>query len=104
LKPSRGRALAARAIAVVADAVQLGLLPLFVGGAASGLDDVLDVAVGVAMVTLVGWHWAFLPAFLAEIVPGLDLAPTWTIAAFLATRDAGAPGGALPPGPTSKPG
>jgi hypothetical protein len=88
LKLNRGRVLAARAIAVVADAVQLGFLPLFVEGAASGLDDALDVVVGLAMVTLVGWHWAFLPAFLAELVPGLDLAPTWTIAAFIATRDA----------------
>ena len=88
MKLTRGRVLAARAIAILADAVQPGLLPLFVGGATSGLDDVLDVAVGIAMVTLVGWHWAFLPAFLAELVPGLDLAPTWTIAAFLATRDA----------------
>ncbi|HEY1434219.1 MAG TPA: hypothetical protein VGG65_02530 [Thermoanaerobaculia bacterium] len=84
--PSRGRVLAARIIAVVADAVQLGFLPLFVEGAASGLDDGLDVVVGAAMVTLLGWHWAFLPAFLAELVPGLDLAPTWTIAAFIATR------------------
>jgi hypothetical protein len=86
---SRGRVLAARIIAVVADAVQLGLLPLFAGGAPAGFDAVLDVVVGVAMIALVGWHWAFLPAFALEIVPVVDLAPTWTIAVFLATRHAG---------------
>ena len=42
-------------------------------GRIAGLDDVLDVAVGIAMVTLVGWHWAFLPAFLAELVKVGDL-------------------------------
>jgi len=105
VKLSPGRVLAARVIAIVADAVQLGLLPLFVAGAASGLDDALDAVVGVTMVTLVGWHWAFLPAFLAELIPGVDLAPTWTIAAFIATRGAGA-AGASPPegGPRELPG
>jgi hypothetical protein len=70
------RVLAARIIAVVADAVQLGLMPLFAGGAPTGFDAVLDVAVGAAMVALLGWHWAFLPAFAVELLPGVDLAPT----------------------------
>jgi hypothetical protein len=39
----------------------------------------------------VGWHWAFLPTFLAELVPGLDLVPTWTAAAFFVTRGQGNP-------------
>lgn len=84
--PSRKRILAARALAVVADAVQLGLLPLFVQGAASPLNDALDVAVGAAMVGLVGWHWVFLPTFVTELLPVVDLAPTWTMAALIATR------------------
>jgi hypothetical protein len=78
--------LAARALAVVADAVQLGLLPLFVQGAASPLNDALDVAVGAVMVALVGWNWVFLPTFVSELLPVVDLAPTWTIAALIATR------------------
>ena len=90
MERSRGRVLAARVIAVTADAVQFGLLPLFVGGAATGFDAALDVAVGAAMIALVGWHWAFLPAFALELLPGVDLAPTWTIAVFLATRGTGA--------------
>ena len=84
------RVLAARIIAVVADAVQLGLLPLFAGGAVTGFDAALDVVVGAAMVALLGWHWAFLPAFAVELLPAVDLAPTWTIAVFVATRKTGA--------------
>ncbi|HEX7614044.1 MAG TPA: hypothetical protein VF554_02090 [Thermoanaerobaculia bacterium] len=87
------RVLAARVIAVLADAVQIGFLPLFAGGAPEGFDAVLDVAVGATMVALVGWHWAFLPAFAAELVPVVDLAPTWTLAVLLATRRTGRSGG-----------
>ena len=78
----------ARAIAAFADLLQIVLLPLVMGGAVSPADDVLDVAVGVLMIGLVGWHWAFLPAFVAELVPAMDLAPTWTLAVWLATRNA----------------
>jgi hypothetical protein len=84
--PSRRRVWAARLVAVAADVVQIALLPLFGVGFLSPATDALDVAVAVTMTALVGWHWAFLPTFVAEIVPGLDLVPTWTLAAFLATR------------------
>ncbi len=73
-------------LAVVADLLQLILFPVFIEGFASALDDVLDVVVGIIMIRLVGWHIAFLPAFIVEAVPVGDLAPTWTIAVLLATR------------------
>jgi hypothetical protein len=44
----------------------------FAEGALSPADDVLDIAVASALVQLLGWHWEFLPAFLAELVPGVD--------------------------------
>src|SRR4029453_14403993 len=57
---------------------------------------------------LLGWHWAFLPAFLTELVPFVDLVPTWTIAVFLATRGQdvtpGAPNVPGPPPPGLPPG
>lgn len=81
----RWRIQAARGLAIAADVVQLGLMPLFGEGALSPLDDALDLVVGGAMIWLVGWHWAFAPAFVAELVPGVDLVPTWTAAAFMAT-------------------
>jgi hypothetical protein len=83
-----GRIRAARIVAFLADAVQLGAFPLFAEGAASPWNDALDVVVAAVMVGLVGWHWAFLPTLVAESVPFLDLVPSWTAAVFLATRRA----------------
>jgi hypothetical protein len=57
-------------------------------------NNLIDLAVAVVLLRLLGWHWAFLPAFVAEAVPFLDLAPTWTAAVFLATRGQTAPAGA----------
>jgi len=84
LTPVRIRA--ARSIAIAADFLQIVVFPVFAGGAASIVNDILDVAVAVSMSLLVGWHWAFLPSFLAELVPFFDLVPTWTAAVFFATR------------------
>lgn len=52
----------------------------------SPFQDALDVVVCVVMTLLVGWHHVFLPSFLFELLPLGDFAPTWTIAAFIATR------------------
>jgi len=76
----------ARVIAIVADAIQLGLFPAFGVGALSIVNDGLDIVVGLALMFLVGWHFAFLPTFVVELIPGLDLIPTWTVAVWFATR------------------
>jgi hypothetical protein len=67
-------------LAVVADVLQVIFLPLLVEGAESPADDLLDFGVGAALIYLLGWHWEFLPSFLAKLVPGVDLVPLWTIA------------------------
>src|SRR2546422_2920661 len=76
----RSRFRAAMILAMAADALQIFVFPLFAEGALSPADDVLDLAVAVVLVHLLGWHWEFLPAFLAELVPGVDLVPFWTLA------------------------
>lgn len=101
--PGSGRILAARIIAVAADAIQLGLMPLFAGGAPTLLDAALDVVVAGLMVALVGWRWYFLPSFLAELVPFADLAPTWTLAVMLATRKGSEPVPSVVVDPASRP-
>jgi len=73
---------AAIVLAIIADALQIVLLPLFVEGAESPVDDVLDLGVGAVMVYLLGWQWEFLPSFFGKLVPGVDLAPFWTLAVF----------------------
>jgi hypothetical protein len=80
LKSPRSRFRAALALAIVADAAQILISPSFAEGAMSPLDDILDLAVMVALIRLIGWHWEFLPSFIGEFVPGLDLVPFWTFA------------------------
>jgi hypothetical protein len=79
----------ARAIAVLVDLSQLALLPTEL----TPLNNAIDVVTAAVMVALVGWHWAFLPTFLAELVPFVDLVPSWTLAVVVATRGRAA----LPP-------
>jgi hypothetical protein len=81
-------------LAITADFVQIALMPFFSEGVASPANDVLDLIVGVCMVRLLGWHPALLPTLIAELVPGLDLVPTWTIAVWFATRKGRAKPGA----------
>ena len=67
-------------LAIVADALQIIIFPAFVEGALSPADDVLDFGIAALMVNLLGWHWEFVPSFLAKLVPGVDLVPFWTLA------------------------
>lgn len=80
LESPRSRFRAAMVLAIVADALQIFVFPIFAEGALSPADDVLDVLVALILVQLLGWHWEFLPAFAGELVPGLDLVPFWTMA------------------------
>ena len=75
----RTRFQVAMVLAIAADVLQIAALPFFVEGAESPADDILDLGIGVAMVSLLGWHWEFLPSFLAKLAPGVDLAPLWTL-------------------------
>jgi hypothetical protein len=72
-------------VAIAADAIQIVGLPFFVEGILSPVDTLLDVAVAVILTRLLGWHWAFLPGLVSELIPGLDLFPTWTAAVFYVT-------------------
>jgi hypothetical protein len=71
---------AAMVLAIMADTLQIVVFPLFVAGALSPADDVLDFGMAAMLVHLLGWHWEFLPSFFAKLVPGVDLVPFWTIA------------------------
>jgi hypothetical protein len=70
----------AMALAIIADALQIIVFPLFVEGAASPADDLVDFGIAAVLVRLLGWHWEFLPSFFAKLVPGVDLVPFWTLA------------------------
>jgi hypothetical protein len=68
------------------DFLQIVLVPLFMPGAISPMNDLVDVITAVVLIRLLGWHIAFLPTFAAELLPMVDLFPTWTVAVFVATR------------------
>jgi hypothetical protein len=71
---------AAMILAIIADVLQIAVFPLFVEGAESPADDILDLGMGAVLTYLLGWHWEFLPSFLGKLVPGFDLVPLWTLA------------------------
>ena len=81
---TKTRARIALGLAIVVDVLQIALQAT--GPFQILLDWPLDLLTGLAMMALVGFHWAFLPTFLAEAVPWLDVVPTWTLAVLFATR------------------
>lgn len=95
-------------VAIAADALQIVAMPFFVEGGMSPFDTVLDVLTGAVLTKLLGWHWAFLPTLAAELIPGVDMFPTWTASVFFVTRQrvrSATPEGGevLPPGPAPAP-
>ena len=100
LTPERIRT--ARLVALGVDLLQIVLLPAFFPAVLSPAADVLDLAAAIVLIRLLGWHWAFLPTFVAELIPVVGLVPTWTAAVLLATRH-GASVSAPPPVVTVEP-
>jgi hypothetical protein len=87
VSPSPLRIWLARFVAIAADAIQIAVWPAFAAGAVSPFEDLLDVIVAGILTYLVGWHIAFVPSFIVKLMPVADLAPTWTIAILVATRN-----------------
>jgi hypothetical protein len=71
---TRGRMLAALAVALAADAVQLALGPL----GWTFADEIIDVFTMALLSWLIGFHMLFLPTFAVEFIPVVDMLPTWT--------------------------
>jgi len=92
-------------IALAADAIQIAVFPLFVEGGLSPADALLDLIVAALLIRVLGWHWAFLPTLAAELIPGVDMFPTWTTAVWFVTRRQANPEEpeVLPPGPAPAP-
>lgn len=82
---SKTRARTALVIAILVDVIQIAMQTT--GPFQILVDWPLDLLTALAMMALVGFHWAFLPTFLAEAVPWLDVVPTWTLAVMFATRN-----------------
>jgi hypothetical protein len=74
----------ALAVAVIADGLQAAAGP----PGWLGFDQVVDLVAMVLITLLLGFHPLFLPTFIAELVPGLEMLPTWTgcVAIVIALR------------------
>lgn len=87
---TRGRIALAIVVAGATDALQIGLGPL----GWTFLDEIADVAAMAVISLLIGFHPLLLPTFVLEIVPLVDMLPTWTActgAVILWRRNAGPP-------------
>jgi hypothetical protein len=91
--PERGSAADVRKawmVALAADFLQWVLFPVFLG-AGLGANAAIDLIVGFLLIRWMGWHLAFLPAFVTELVPIANFVPSWTLAMLVVTRMRGAP-------------
>ncbi len=77
------RLIVAGIVALIADIIQWLLLPFFIEGAISPVDDMVDFAVGGIMVSLLGFNWVFVPAAVGKLIPFVDMMPFWTGAVFI---------------------
>ena len=75
---SRRRKVIAAFVAGVSDLAQMVFFPVFVEGAASPFEIALDVATAVAILLIVGFKWRLAMALALELIPGVDLFPSWT--------------------------
>ncbi len=97
---TRPRIWTACAVALVADGLQLVLGPL--GWA--GLDEAIDVLVMLILSATIGFHPLFLPTFVAEFIPMVDMLPTWTACTMVVIGLRRKKSAVPPPPPPSSPG
>jgi hypothetical protein len=71
----------ALAVASFADFLQIMLLPLLGWGYI--LDDAIDFFTALVLIAICGFKWQFILAFILELVPVLDILPTWTAVVLL---------------------
>jgi hypothetical protein len=99
---TRRRIWLAFTVAILADAVQLLLGPFGLPFA----DGVIDVIALVFTSYLIGFHVLLLPTFVAELMPIVDLLPTWTacVAVVISLRRKQQPASPPPPRAPTPPG
>jgi len=71
-------------VALAADALQVGLLPV----AWTFAQSAVDVVAMLLVMAIIGFHLLLLPTFIVEFIPVADMLPTWTgcVVAVIALR------------------
>jgi len=69
-------------VAGIADVIQIPLTALMFSVAGAPFAECFDITMGIAVFVLLsivlGFHWAMLPLFILEVIPALDVLPSWT--------------------------
>lgn len=73
---TKGQKRMALAVAGAVDMLQIAVVPLFLAGYA--IEDFLDVVAAVILVAICGFKWQFAAGFFLELVPVVNIFPTWT--------------------------
>lgn len=98
---TRRRIWLAYGIALCADAFQI--LFAFTGPFGVALDGAIDVMAMVLLTMVIGFHPLLLPTFIAELLPIVDMLPTWTgctaLVIALRRRQVSTPTAPPPPSP-----
>jgi len=83
VRVTASRARLALALAVLVDAIQVPLQGASLTGIgtlpAEAIDLAIDAATALIISRLIGFHWALLPTLALELIPFIDLAPTWFV-------------------------
>jgi hypothetical protein len=77
-QPSRTRQFLALGVAVTADLIHWAFFPVMAEGGMSPFDWVEDGIVTVILLLILGFRWELIVAFGLELVPFIDMFPTWT--------------------------
>ena len=99
---SRRRKTIAVVVAGASDLAQMIFFPAFVEGAASPFELALDATTALTILLIVGFKWRLAIALALELVPGVDLFPTWTAVVLSLPSEPSLPA-ALPPAPPPPP-
>jgi hypothetical protein len=87
---TKQRVVVAYSVAILADLIEFPIIAAEVtvvaAPAAEGVAVVVDAIAFGVITKLLGFHWVFLPSFLVEVVPGLDMLPTWVGCVFFVVR------------------
>jgi hypothetical protein len=90
-KLTRKRLAFAMVVAMLADALQVMLAVL--GPVGMLADEIIDIIAMILIVFAIGFHPLLLPTFVVEIVPIIEMLPTWTACVgaviFLKKRNSG---------------
>ncbi len=99
-QPSRGRQIIALIVAILADGLHYFAWPLFFAGGISPFEWAEDLIVTVILLIILGFRWELIAAFGLELVPFIDMFPTWTAFMLYIMADShrrSAPGFPVPP-------